>query len=184
MNELSELRWKAILRKAVGDEPADVLLCKKREGNVLRSAPRLHIELEREERMRCHLQLGRAIYRNDKKARALQSREDISDEIDSRHVCPVYILDEKHQRLLQADLLEKRGELALESLLRLRSRTLGYRCLRARSREHLCPRRCEFLEEPGQLEGAVTMERSLNASSRGRFRYAAARRSEPLPNGK
>ncbi len=63
VNEVRESFREPVVRKAIGDEFANRVLGEKHERDLTRRAARLKIELEREERMRRELKLGRPVRR-------------------------------------------------------------------------------------------------------------------------
>src|SRR5687768_8887140 len=120
MDEPGESAGESILREPVTDESSDGLFTQEVKWNLPRRPTCLKIELELKEWMIGDVKLGRSICGDRQQSRAAHSREDVAEHVHCRHVGPVNVLDEKHERLLRGDLPEERRELALHALLRLR----------------------------------------------------------------
>jgi len=117
VNHSRQLRGECTARKLERQQRANFVFRQERKRQLARNASRLEIELEREKRMLRKLKLRRPECGYREKPVVAETREDVRKQVDGRRICPVYVLDEKHERLSRADRRQKSGKLALESFL-------------------------------------------------------------------
>ena len=151
VNRRREIRREPVARKLERQVALDVARPEKTQLLLLEHAPPLQLAANPEKRMLREGHVGCAVAEHDHEPQIRQPAGQVVEDVDRRHICPVQVVDEEHQRAQPRDLLQQRAELALHALLRSDRRALAQlseRCRVGRIRGHLhVPRRCERLDQ-------------------------------------